>query len=61
MKEHIQAAMVNELCNVARRYHDYGCLRELLRNVVEKGLKADADWNKDKIEKMAKECWDKAK
>lgn len=39
MKEHIQTQMVNELKDIAIKYHDHGCLRELMSKCVNK-------WNK---------------
>ncbi len=39
MKEHIQAAMVNELRDVAKRHHNYDSLRELIKQCVDKYLK----------------------
>lgn len=44
MKEHIYAATLNELCDTARRFHSYGCLRTLMGQVLSKGLDADTQW-----------------
>lgn len=46
MKEHIQAQMVNSLRDIARRYHNYGCLRELIRECVQKHLDADEEFRR---------------
>lgn len=44
MKEHIQAQFTNELCEIARRYSDAGCLRTLVSQCVDKYLKLDKEW-----------------
>lgn len=44
MKEHIQAQMVNELRDIARRFHNYGCLRTLLSACIDKYLIANEEY-----------------
>lgn len=47
MKEHIQAQLTNELCEVARRYSTAGCLRIMISQCVDKYLKLDKQWKED--------------
>ncbi len=46
MKEHIVAKMVNALRDCAIKYHDYGCLRELILGIVSEAFKEQEEWDK---------------
>ncbi|QPI13914.1 hypothetical protein MYO4S_00158 [Serratia phage 4S] len=39
MKEHIVRELVNDLTEIARKHHDYGCLRELISKRVKSAIK----------------------
>lgn len=47
MKEHILAAMINDLRDIAIKYHDHECLRENIRTRVLQGLHDDTQWYRD--------------
>jgi len=44
MKEHIQSQMVNELRDIAIKYHSCQCLREVIVRCVDKYLKLDKEY-----------------
>lgn len=47
MKEHILAKMINDLRDMAVKYHDHDCLRELIRTIVLQGFHDDEQWHKE--------------
>lgn len=34
MKDHQKAQLVNELRDIAKEFHDFDCLREMIRNTL---------------------------
>ena len=54
MKEHIQREMVNELRDIALKYHGHGCLRQLIHDCVGRRLREDEEWWKPFVDQHIK-------
>lgn len=46
MKEHLHREMNNELCEIAQKFHAYGCLREMINACTTKWLGKQGEWDR---------------